>query len=38
MEPGAGNDYVVTLASPFTINFLFAPTSTDKIRISYIKP
>lgn len=38
MEPGAGNDYIVTLASPFTINFLFAPTSTDKIRISYIKP
>jgi hypothetical protein len=38
MEPGAGNDYIVTLASPFTINFLFVPTSTDKIRISYIKP
>ena len=38
MEPGAGNDYIVTSASPFTINFLFPPNSTDKIRISYIKP
>ncbi len=38
MEPGVGNDYTVSSLSPFTINMLFIPTSTDKIRISYIKP
>lgn len=38
MEPGAGNDYLVNTQAPFTITFLFVPTSTDKIRISYIKP
>ena len=37
MEPGAGNDYLVN-NSPLTITFLFTPTSTDKIRVSYIKP
>jgi hypothetical protein len=36
MEPGAGNDYIVTSQSPFTIQMTFIPTSTDKIRISYI--
>jgi hypothetical protein len=39
MEPGVGNDYTVNQLSPaFTITMLFTPTSTDKIRISYIKP
>ena len=39
MEPGVGNDYTVNqLAPAFTITMLFTPTSTDKIRISYIKP
>lgn len=38
MEPGVGNDYTVSSLSPFTITMLFTPTSTDKIRISYIKP
>jgi hypothetical protein len=38
MEPGAGNDYLVTSQAPFTIQMLFTPTSTDKIRISYITP
>jgi hypothetical protein len=38
MEPGVGNDYTVSSLSPFTITMLFIPTSTDKIRISYIKP
>jgi hypothetical protein len=37
MEPGAGNDYVVTTLAPLTINFLFVPTATDKIRINYLK-
>lgn len=36
MEPGLGNDYTVTTQNPFTIQMLFTPTSTDKIRISYI--
>jgi len=36
MEPGAGNDYVVISQSPFAIQMTFIPTSTDKIRISYI--
>jgi hypothetical protein len=36
MEPGAGNDYIVTSQNPFTIQMLFTPTSSDKIRISYI--
>lgn len=38
MEPGVGNDYTVGSLTPFTITMLFTPTSTDKIRISYIKP
>lgn len=38
MEPGAGNDYTVTTNTPLTINFLFTPLSTDKIRISYLVP
>lgn len=38
MEPGIGNDYTVGLLAPLTITMLFTPTSTDKIRISYIKP
>lgn len=38
MEPGVGNDYTVGSLSPFTITMLFTPTSTDKLRISYIKP
>lgn len=38
MEPGVGNDYTVGSLAPFTITMLFTPTSTDKIRISYIKP
>jgi len=38
MEPGVGNDYTVSSLSPFTITMLFVPTSTDKIRISYIRP
>ena len=38
MEPGVGNDYTVGVLSPFTITMLFTPTSTDKLRISYIKP
>lgn len=37
MEPGVGNDYTVS-NTPLTITFLFTPTSTDKIRVSYIKP
>ena len=36
MEPGLGNDYTVTTQNPFTIQMLFTPTSSDKIRISYI--
>lgn len=38
MEPGAGNDYTVTALNPLTIQMTFTPTSTDKIRISYLKP
>ena len=38
MEPGIGNDYTVGSLVPFTITMLFVPTSTDKLRISYIKP
>jgi len=36
MEPGGGNDYLVTSQSPFTIQMLFVPSVGDKIRISYI--
>jgi len=36
MEPGVGNDYIVTSQSPFTIQMTFIPIPTDKIRISYI--
>lgn len=36
MEPGVGNDYTVTTQNPFTIQLLFTPVSSDKIRISYI--
>lgn len=36
MDPGAGNDYTISSQSPLTIQMLFTPTSTDKIRISYI--
>ena len=38
MEPGAGNDYTIVYTPTLTVTFLFTPTSTDKIRISYIKP
>jgi hypothetical protein len=38
MEPGIGNDYTVVYTPSLTITMLFVPTSTDKIRISYIKP
>lgn len=38
MESGAGNDYTVTTNTPLTINFLFTPVATDKIRISYLVP
>lgn len=37
MEAGVGNDYVVASQNPLTINFSFAPTSTDKIKVTYIK-
>ena len=37
MDEGIGNDYTVVSQNPLTINFTFAPTSTDKIRITYIK-
>ena len=36
MEPGAGNDYLVTSQNPLTIQMLFVPIVGDKIRISYI--
>lgn len=36
MEPGSGNDYLVTSQNPFTIQMLFIPIVGDKIRISYI--
>ena len=36
MDPGAGNDYTVSSQNPLTIQMLFTPTSSDKIRISYI--
>jgi len=36
MEPGVGNDYTITTQNPFTIQLLFTPVSSDKIRISYI--
>lgn len=36
MEPGTGNDYLVISQNPFSIQMLFVPTSSDKIRISYI--
>lgn len=38
MEPGAGNDYTVGTNTPLTITFLFTPTPTDKIRVSYLVP
>jgi hypothetical protein len=38
MEPGSGNDYTIVYTPTLTVTFLFTPTSTDKIRISYIKP
>lgn len=38
MEPGVGNDYTVTTYTPLTINFLFTPVASDKIRISYLVP
>jgi len=38
MEPGTGNDYTIVYTPTLTVTFLFTPTSTDKIRISYIKP
>jgi hypothetical protein len=38
MEPGAGNDYTVGTYAPLTITFLFTPTPTDKIRVSYLVP
>ena len=38
MEPGVGNDYTINYTPTLTVTFLFTPTSTDKIRISYIKP
>lgn len=38
MEPGIGNDYTIVYTPTLTVTFLFTPTSTDKIRISYIKP
>jgi phage-related tail fiber protein len=37
MDEGIGNDYTITSQNPLTINFTFAPNSTDKIRITYIK-
>jgi hypothetical protein len=37
MDEGFGNDYTIVSQNPLTINFTFAPTSTDKIRITYIK-
>jgi hypothetical protein len=37
MDKGTGNDYTIVSQNPLTINFTFAPTSTDKIRITYIK-
>jgi hypothetical protein len=37
MDAGSGNDYIVTSSTPLTINFFFAPTSSDKIRITYVK-
>lgn len=36
MDPGVGNDYTISSQNPLTIQMLFTPTSTDKIRISYI--
>jgi len=36
MDAGAGNDYIVTSQSPLTIQMTFVPTSSDKIRVSYI--
>lgn len=36
MDPGSGNDYTVSSQNPLTIQMLFTPTSSDKIRISYI--
>jgi phage-related tail fiber protein len=36
MEPGSGNDYLVISQNPFSIQMLFVPTSSDKLRISYI--
>jgi hypothetical protein len=36
MEPGSGNDYLVTSQNPLTIQMLFIPIVGDKIRISYI--
>jgi hypothetical protein len=36
MDPGVGNDYTVTSQNPLTIQMTFTPTSSDKIRISYI--
>lgn len=38
MDPGVGNDYTVTTQSPLTISFSFTPTSSDKIRVTYVKP
>jgi hypothetical protein len=38
MEPGVGNDYTVGTYAPLTITFLFTPTPTDKIRVSYLVP
>ena len=36
MDPGVGNDYTVTSQNPLTIQMTFTPTSSDKIRITYI--
>jgi hypothetical protein len=36
MDPGVGNDYTVTSQNPLTIQMTFTPTSSDKIRITYL--
>jgi len=36
MDPGVGNDYTVTSQNPLTIQMTFIPTSSDKIRITYL--